>query len=114
MAQKGVTSENVDYSQIEFINDQERIYFAEAHLGEQARDFLLSPIGRYLHGRAKQTVALGKDTLAAIEDPTTPEGVKIWKQTKQEMANAETFMSWLADAMVNGDTAAHALEEYRE
>lgn len=109
-----IKSDEVDYSQIEFINDQERIYFAEAHLGEQARDFLLSPIGRYLHGRAKQVVDLGKDTLAAIEDPTTPEGVKIWKQTKRDMANAETFMAWLADAMVNGDNAAKALEDYRQ
>ena len=111
---RGITSDEVDYSQIQFINEQERIYFAEAHLGEQARDFLLSPIGRYLHGRAKQIVDLGKDTLAEIEDPTTPEGVALWKQTKQEMAHAESFMAWLADAMINGDNAAKQLEEYRQ
>jgi len=114
MVRRGITSEEVDYSQINFINDQERIYFAEAHLGEQARDFLLSPVGRYLHGRAKQVVDLGKDTLALIEDPTTPEGVKLWKKTKQEMANAECFITWLAEAMVNGDNAAKQLEEYRQ
>ena len=47
-------AEEFDYSTVEFINDQEREYFAEAHLGEQVRSFLVSPAGRYLHGRAKQ------------------------------------------------------------
>ena len=38
---------------VEFVNEQERQYFAEAVLGEEVRQFLQSDVGRYLHGRAK-------------------------------------------------------------
>lgn len=107
-------TQEFDYSTVTFISEQEREYFAEAHLGEQVRDFLVSPVGRYLHGRAKQIVADGKDKLADLNDPTTPEGVVSWKSIKQEMANAESFMKWLAEAMINGDNAAMQLKEYRE
>jgi len=102
-----------DYSSVHFVSEQEREYFAEAHLGEQVRSFLVSATGRYLHGRAKQVVTDGKDRLAVL-DPTTPEGVEEWKAVKQDMSNAESFMTWCADAMVNGDNAAKQLEEYRE
>ncbi len=106
-------SADFDYSNVDFINDQERQYFAEAHLGEIVRDFLVSPVGRYLHGRAKAVVEDGKNRLAEIEDPTTIKGAGEWKRIKQEMANAESFMQWLAEAMVNGDMAAEQLKEYR-
>ncbi len=112
MSSKKSTSESFDYSSVHFISDQEREYFAEAHLGEQVRSFLVSPTGRYLHGRAKQVVADSKDKLALI-DPTTEEGVKSWKATKQDMSNAGSFMAWCSDAIVNGDNAASQLEEYR-
>ena len=112
MSSKKGPSESFDYSTVHFINEQEREYFAEAHLGEQVRSFLVSPTGRYLHGRAKQVVADGKDQLALL-DPTTEEGVVSWKTIKQDMSNAESFMAWCADAIVNGDNAANQLEEYR-
>ncbi len=109
----GVTSENVDYSQVNFVSDQEREYFAEAHLGEQVRTFLISPTGRYLHGRALQTIEKGKDDLLDL-DPSTPEGLKEWGKVKSDITNAECFMQWLAEAMTNGDNAATQLEEYRD
>jgi len=102
-----------DYSNVHFVSDQERQYFAEAHLGEQVRDFLVSPVGRYLHGRAKQELEEGKNLLAEI-DPRTSEGIAQWKQVKQNMANAEMFIRWCAEAIGNGDMAASQLEEYRE
>ncbi len=103
-------AESFDYSNVSFISDQERAYFVEAHLGEMVRDFLVSPIGRYLHGRAKSEVEKGKDRLAEI-DPTTDDGVGEWKQVKQDMAHAEMFMQWCAEAMINGDHAATQLQE---
>lgn len=105
--------EAFDYSTVEFISEQEREYFAEAHLGEQVRDFLVSPVGRYLHGRAKQTILDCKDKLADT-DPTEKGGIAKWKAIKQDMANANAFMAWCAEAIVNGDNAANQLEEYRE
>ncbi len=105
--------EAFDYSTVEFISEQEREYFAEAHLGEQVRDFLVGPVGRYLHGRAKQVIQDGKDKLADL-DPTVKGGIAQWKAIKQDMANAESFIQWCAEAIVNGDNAAKQLEEYRE
>ena len=105
--------QDFDYSNVHFVSDQEREYFAEAHLGEQVREFLQSPVGRYLHGRAKADIDEGKDKLADI-DPRTSEGIAEWKQVKQDMANAEAFMRYLADAINHGDMAAQLLEEYRE
>lgn len=108
-----MSQEEFDYSNVHFVSEQEREYFAEAHLGEQVRSFLVSATGRLLHGRAKQTIANGKDQLALL-DPTTDEGVEKWKAIKQDMANAESFMQWCGEAIVNGDNAASQLEEYRE
>lgn len=102
-----------DYSGVEFINEQERQYFAEAHLGEQVREFLTSPVGRYLHGRAKADMENGKNKLADI-DPRTSEGIAAWKEVKQEMAHAEMFIRYCAEAIANGDMAAQQLEEYRQ
>lgn len=106
-------AQEFDYSTVEFINEQEREYFAEAHLGEQVRSFLVGPTGRFLHGRAKQVVDDCKDRLSNL-DPTVKGGIAEWKAIKQEMANAESFMQWCAEAIVNGDNAAAQLEEYRE
>jgi hypothetical protein len=103
-------AESFDYSNVRFVSDQEREYFAEAHLGEMVRDFLVSPVGRFLHGRAKSEIGKCKDRLAEI-DPSTDDGLVEWKQIKQDMANAEMFMQWCAEAMINGDHAATQLQE---
>ena len=103
-------AEAFDYSTVHFISDQERQYFTEAHLGEIVRDFLVSAVGRHLHGRAKSEIGKCKDRLADI-DPSTDDGLVEWKQIKQDMANAEMFMQWCAEAMINGDHAATQLQE---
>jgi len=108
-----MSTEEFDYSNVHFVSDQEREYFAEAHLGETVRSFLVGPVGRYLHGRAKQTISECKDKLADL-DPTVKGGIAEWKTIKQDMANAESFMKWCSEAIVNGDNAASQLEEYRE
>ena len=46
-------------SSIEFVNEQERAYFAEAVLGEEVRQFVASDVGRYLHGRAVKGMLIG-------------------------------------------------------
>ena len=105
--------QDFDYSNVHFVSEQEREYFAEAHIGETIRSFLVSAAGRYLHGRAKVVIDEGKDQLALL-DPTTPEGVEKWRAIKQDMTNAESFMQWCGEAIVNGDNAATQLQEYRE
>jgi len=98
---------------VEFINDQEREFFAEAVLGEEARQFLQSTMGRYLHGCAQQEYDQCRDKMFEI-DPYTPEGRQEYLRLKQDAAAALHFMNWCADAINKGNQAATMLENYRE
>ena len=100
-------------SSIEFVNEQERAYFAEAVLGEEVRQFILSDTGRYLHGRAKGEYDRCRDLMFDL-DPYTPEGKKEFLRLKRESAAAAYFMRWCVDAITLGDQAATMLETYRE
>lgn len=99
-----------ELSRLEFVNDQERIYFAEAHLGEQMRQFLNGDIGRYLHGRAKAqyTEALEKCIHADLK---TSDGRAEAAKAQFDAAVAEAFMGWCADAIQNGEIAYHKIQE---
>ena len=98
---------------VEFINDQERQYFAEAMVGEDVRSFLNSTAGIYLHGRAKQVYAQCQKELFEI-DPYTPEGKKTYERIRREAWCAQQFLRWCAEAIMDGQNAATQLESYRE
>jgi hypothetical protein len=98
---------------IEFINEQEREFFAEAVMGEETREFLQSSMGRYLHGCAKQEYDQCRDKLFET-DPYTPEGRQTYLRLKQDAAAALHFMTWCADAINRGNQAATMLDNYRE
>lgn len=100
-------------SDLEFVNDQEREFFAEAVIGEEIRQFLTSDIGRYLHGRAKQEYDRCRDAMFDC-DPYTPEGKREWTKLKREAGSASHFMRWCVEAMTRGDQAEVMLENYRE
>lgn len=100
-------------SDIEFVNEQEREYFAEAVIGEEVRQFLVSDVGRYLHGRAKQEYDRCRDEMFDL-DPYTPEGKAKYLNLKADAAAAAHFMRWCVDAISRGDQAATMLETYRE
>lgn len=100
-------------SEIEFVNEQEREYFAEAVLGEEARQFLQSTVGRYLHGCAKQEYDRCRDEMFDC-DPYTPEGKREWTKLKRNAAASQHFMRWCVEAITRGDQAAAMLEGYRE
>lgn len=100
-------------SDIEFVNEQERQYFAEAVIGEEMRQFLTSQVGRYLHGCAKQEYDRCRDKMFDC-DPYTPEGKRDWTRLKREAAAAAHFMRWCVEAIQRGDQAAVMLETYRE
>lgn len=102
-----------DPTQLEFINEQEREYFAEAVLGEDARQFLQSSVGRYLHGCARQEYDRCRDKMFDT-DPYTPEGKREWARLKQDAAAAAHFLRWCVDVIQRGDQAATMLETYRE
>ena len=98
---------------IEFINDQERQYYAEAMVGEEVLSFLNSTIGMYLHGRAKQIYQESIKEMFEI-DPYSPEGKKAHARIKQEAWCAQQFMKWCTDAIIEGQQAAVQLENYRD
>ena len=100
-------------SDIKFVNDQERQYFAEAMVGEEGNSFLNTTIGRYLHGRAKQVFDDCVKEMFDI-DPYTPEGKKKHAQLKQDAWCAQNFMKWCADAIIEGQQAATQLDAYRD
>lgn len=98
---------------LDFVNEQEREFFAEAVLGEDVRQFLVSDVGRYLHGRAKQEYDRCRDEMFDL-DPYTPKGKQEYMKLKADAQAAAHFMRWCADAITRGDQAATMLENYRE
>lgn len=92
---------------LEFISDEERAYFEEARLGDNARTFLVSDVGRYLHGRAK--IQFAEATVAMVHCKPDELSDLQWKAQQ-----AEQFMRWLTEAISNGDAAYHQLKEYRD
>ncbi len=100
-------------SDIEFVDEQERAYFAEAMVGEEVRQFLLSDTGRYLHGRAKQEYDRCRDEMFDT-DPYTPEGKRKWLKLKADAQAAKWFMRWCVEAIQNGENAEVMLDNYRE
>lgn len=98
---------------VEFINDQEKQYFAEAMVGEDVQSFLNSTAGIFLHGRAKQV--FNKCQKEMFEnDPYTPEGKKAYERIKRDAWCAEHFLKWCAEAIMDGRNAATQIESYRD
>ncbi len=111
------TKQNLQDSEIinsvEFVDQRERLFFAKAQLGEQARSFLRSPIGRYLHGRAKELADEAREEALDIH-PWTPFTRRKLAKVREKSAHASHFISWCADIITEGDQALTQLEEYRE
>lgn len=107
------TTEQELLNTLQFVDDREKQYFAEAQLGLQVRDFLASPAGRYLHGRAKLELEEVKEELLKL-NPYSLFGRRAFKRLKERQAHAENFMRWCAEAITEGVQAERKLEEYRE
>jgi hypothetical protein len=99
-----------DPTQLKFVNEAERQYFAEAVIGEEVRQFLVSTVGRFLHGCAKAEYDRCRDRTFDI-DVYTQEGKKEYMNLKADAWAAAHFMQWCAEAIHTGDTAAVMLEQ---
>ena len=101
---------------ISFVDKAEQTYFAQAQLGDDIYAFLKSPTGRYLHGCAKQEVEALRDAMEGF-DPTTFWGR--WRAQRKlrklqiRAKAARYFMTWMAEAIQQGEHAFKQLEEYR-
>lgn len=103
-----------DPTQLEFINETERQYFAEAVVGEEVRQFLQSSVGRLLHGRAKAEYDECRDKMFSLVDPYTPEGKREYLRLKAEAWAASKFMQWCAEAVLQGNEAEVMLNNSRD
>ena len=88
-----------DPTQLEFINKAEELYFAEAVIGEEVRQFLASSVGRFLHGCAKAEYDECRDKMFDT-DPYTPEGKREYTKLQRKAWAASHFMEWCVEAML--------------
>jgi len=102
-----------DLQNIEFISPQEREYFARAHLGEEAIQFLNSNIGKYLHGCAKQEVDTLRDALEEC-NPDSIFGRRKIRRLQRKAEVARYFMQWCAEVINDGEFAFQQLKNDEE
>lgn len=100
----------------DFESDADRELFATAVLGEDCREFLRTPVGRYLHHRAKQQILQAEVDALQVD----PDGWGGWfrarrklRQIRERAAVARAFINWMAEAIEAGDTAVKELDERR-
>ena len=102
-----------DPTQLNFINEAERQYFAEAVLGTEVEQFLVTDVGRFLRGCAKSEYDACRDKLFEL-DLYTAEGKKEHDKLKMDAWGAAHFTQWCAEAIVRGREAEVLLNESRE
>lgn len=100
-------------NRLDFVDEQERIHFANAQLGEQIRAFLVSPAGRYLHGRAKQLLLQSQEDALGC-NPDSFFGRRKLRRIQQDADVARRFMTWCADAIVEGEASYRELQQYND
>lgn len=100
--------------QMDFDTEQERDLFHAAVLGEDCREFLRTPVGRYLLHRAK--IQIGQAEVDALE--VDPDGWGGWfrarrklRQIRERAAVARAFINWMAEAIEAGNVAVKELDD---
>ena len=80
---------------------------AEVDLGNQARDFLRSDLGRHLMGCLNQEIILAQEELASV----WPWRKRRIQQLQNRIWRSQFFLSWLRDLILSGKSADGALNE---
>ena len=104
------------YEGIDFVDENERVIFARAALGEKVRDFLASDVGRLLHHRCKIQLEQAKTDMLTVDTERwwgIP-GRRRMQKLQQQAQLAQMFMKFLGDAIVDGNNATVELDEYRK
>ena len=83
---------------------------AAAELGEEARNFLDSDLGKCLLGMAQQEVALAQEALERV-DPADTEAVR--KLQNQAMLGRQ-FEQWLLELLDKGESALQVFKQQNE
>ena len=74
---------------------------AEAEIGEEARVFLESDLGKCVLGMAEQEVLLAREMLEQVN----PEDTKSIRELQNTIWKAKSFKNWLFELMDRGDAA---------
>lgn len=74
---------------------------AEAEIGEDARKFVESDLGKILLGMAQQQVAAAQEELETVDPSDTKKVVTLQNQAK----NGRNFEAWLAELISKGEQA---------
>lgn len=97
-----------DYQKLlESLDPTTRTLIAEVDLGQQAREFVQSDLGRFMVGAAQQEIAEAQDRLSKVLP---------WRYRKiQELQNkiwrSRFFLSLLRELLMSGRVAQGAIEE---
>ena len=83
---------------------------AEAELGEEARRFLESDLGKCLLGMAQQEIALAQEALERVDPSKTEEVRKLQNQAQL----GRQFEKWLAELVDRGDAAIKVFKQQNE
>ena len=98
---------------VDFVDEKERELFARARIGEEARRFLESDLGRYLHGRAQKEIEQAQ--VDALEcNAWTWLGRRKLLKLQHKAGVARSFLRWIVDAIQDSEVAYQELSEYRK
>jgi len=100
-----------NYSNIDFVNDAERLFFEQARLGIAASEFIRSDVGRYMHGCARQQADEARDKVLLL-NPYIPEDQAAIAKAQADAACGLAFMRWCTDLIHVGHEAEQSLQEY--
>lgn len=91
-------------------DEQFRVYMEEHRLAENVREFLRTPVGEYLLGRAEIDMHEAKEELVRI-NPHGWFSRRKYAAAKARYEVAASFLRWLNEALVNGDVALAQIED---
>lgn len=92
---------------VEFKDDDERALFTEARLGQEAIDFLNSPLGQLLQGRAEQNKEQAIEGLLIV----SPYDQKEIQRLQNEAHIAGQFTRWIGESIQHGRYAEQQIDE---
>jgi hypothetical protein len=103
--------------EVDFVDEKERELFATVMLGDEVSHFLRNtPVGQYLHGRARQVIGQAEVDALAVD----PDGWGGWFRARRKLRQirlraeaARMLIGWFGDALVEAKSAEKALNEYR-
>jgi hypothetical protein len=99
------------------LDEREHELFVVATLGEDVREFLKThPVGKYVHERAKIMIKQAEVDALAVDADAWPHfrGRNKLREIRLRAEAARGIINLLAEAILNGDSAAQELEDYRK